>query len=117
MIQDALELLHGSETALVVKTDGSNMDLDAPDGKAFVAWWYLKESRTPDKVIIYLTEPNDKSTEVYVANYVSKERRPGDSKSKIYLADVKYAGETSTSWALFANYGKPIVSGARYLPA
>jgi hypothetical protein len=117
MIQDALELLHGSETALIVYTDGHELDLDAPDGKAFTAWWRMAESRAPDKVIIYRTNSADNRSGVYIADYAGKERRPSDGRFKVYLACVEFAGETTVSWTSFVNGSKGMRSPFRYVSA
>lgn len=53
MIRTARELLGGGETALVIYTDGRNLELDAPDGEASSGRWHIADHRTPDRVIIY----------------------------------------------------------------
>jgi hypothetical protein len=106
MLHDAGELLSENETALVIFRKGPNLDLDAPDGKAYTGWWKMAERRTPDKVIIYRTGLAEGMHEVFVANYAGKERRDSDGRFKVYLTCVQYAGMTDVSWTKFVK-GKP----------
>ncbi len=112
MVRKARDLLSGNETALLIFTDGRNLNLDAPDGEAYTAWWIIAEHRTPDKVIICQKHLEHGRMDVYIADYTRKERRSSDNRFKVFLAHVRHIGTTDTTWAEFAE----VAPGAQPYP-
>ena len=115
MLQNANELLHAGETAVLVFTKGQHLELDWAGGESATGWWRMSAARNPDKVIVYKSNPLRTGGEIYIGDYVGKRQRELDGRFNIYFRHVQFVGECNVSWSEFANKGKMLQSPVRYL--
>ena len=100
-----LDILPYKSTAVAVKTDGRNFDINF-DGISSTGCWVVSKDRFYDYVIIYHETPS--GNDIYIGENIGKKPegktvRQGKEypRYRIYISNLKFVGKTDNSWTIF----------------
>ncbi|MEZ8647294.1 HNH endonuclease [Vibrio cyclitrophicus] len=100
-----LDILPKQSTAVAVKTDGHNFDINLGDVSSTGCWVVSKE-RFYDFVIVY--HENEMGNDIYIGEYQGKKPEETTSRQgkeypryRIFMGNLKYMGKTDNNWTTF----------------
>ena|SRR5579875_3614672 len=101
----ALDLVQPGEKAVIVYTRGLHFE-QHPDGTGSTGNWVISPHRAIDRVIIYMPEgPTDRRA-IFTAEARAIIPAGEKKRYRITLEDVRFVGETTSTWQEFAGGGQ-----------
>lgn len=104
-MDDFLDILPAGKTAVAVKTDGRNFDIQKK-GLSSTGCWIVNKNKVDDYVIVYLE--TQKENKVFLGEYAKKEPEGFTEKKgkkypryRIYIKELKLQGTTTKTWTEF----------------
>ncbi|MCC7449764.1 MAG: HNH endonuclease, partial [Anaerolineae bacterium] len=101
----AKDLLQDNETAIVIFTDGTHLEINLKNGSGQTGNWVISPKGQFDKVIIYHRNQETKINDVYLAIFISIVRSPEEGRFIVHFKDVQFRGTTDSNWFQFAGKG------------
>lgn len=113
----AQEILENDETAVVIFTDGLNLNISA-DGMSASGVWRIDKNLSVDKVIIYLRNKSKKVNEIYIGDFVEltpSQVKGYENRLAVEFNNAVCAGETDENWNGFTSTKRGAVSPVKYI--
>ncbi len=110
----ATDLLKKGEVALVISTDGRDLEMDSK-GFGQSGQWRMNPNHQVHKVIIYKRDKSRNTQEIYVAEHVGVTEADMPRRFVVSLANIRNVGTTTSTWHEFAEVKKGAQNPIRYV--
>lgn len=114
----AKELLKTGETALVIFTDGRNLQINKGGARSASGVWRVDKNLSVDRVIVYLRNKSKNLNEIYIGDFAGLSPSQVENLENRFVVEfdnAELAGETEENWNGFTNAKRGASLPLRYI--
>ena len=113
----AKEIIKNKETAVMIFTDGKNLEINS-DGKGKSGVWRINKNASVEKVLIYFRNKSKNVNEIYLGNFIQlipSTEKDYANRFAVKFDDMKFVGFTKLNWNEFTDTKQGAVSPVKYI--
>lgn len=113
----AKEIINSNETAIMIFTDGRNLNINN-DETGTSGVWRINKKTTVDKVVVYCRNKTLNKNEIYLGDFtrlLPSNEKDLPNRSVVQFTGMKFVGYTGSNWNEFTNTKQGSVSPIKYI--